>query len=79
MNMPAGSGNLVHQVIGEYPIESLEKLLAKIASEDFLIVKEYYNKRDPASGKQALEYHGKIALNPLHIGKIKEFEGSYSS
>lgn len=78
LNMPSHTGNPVHQVIGEYPVKDLDQLLAKIASEDFLLVKQYYIQREQHSGRKFLEYRGEIALNPLHIGKIAEMDGDLS-
>ena len=74
LNMPSRSGNAVHQIIGEYPAKSLADLLAAIAATDFLLVEEFYVKRD-SSDISTLESAGPIALNPLFIGKIKETEG----
>ena len=74
MNMPSRSGNAVHQIIGEHEAGSLLDLLAAIASTDFLLVEEFYVKRD-SSEISILESAGLIALNPLFIGKIKETEG----
>lgn len=75
MNMPSKNGGPVHQVFGEHPAESLDELLGIIATEDFLMVREYYMIRGHRDGERSLEPHGSIALNPLFIGKIKELEG----
>ena len=68
MRMPAFSGSLVHQIVGEHPAESLEDFVEELHQRDFVILTEYY--KNPNTG----EYYsrGPIAINHAHIGKIKE-------
>lgn len=77
MNMPPHKGEaLVHQVIGEYPVSSLGDLIRVLSEVDFLLMQELYIKRHEGSREVYLEPQGDIALNPLFIGKIKEWETS---
>ena len=71
MHMPSVSGNLVHQIIGEHPSESLDELSQEMTDADFIIVTEYY--KDDSAGRSGLSSRGQISLNCMHIGKIKEF------
>ena len=67
MNMPSKSGHQVHQVIGEYPANSLEDFVLAMSEEDFIVVDEIY--RDNQTGGHFS--NGMVALNPLFIGKVK--------
>jgi len=71
MNMPSRSGNSVHQIIGEHPAHTLEELVNELSNSDFIIVDEIYKDNDAARGMGNLYSVGKIAINPLFIGKIK--------
>lgn len=71
MNMPSRSGNSVHQIIGEHPAKSLEELVDELSNSDFIIVDEIYKDNDGGRGAANLYSVGKIAINPLFIGKIK--------
>ena len=71
MNMPSfTAGNLVHQVIAEYPVRSLKEFVAALSFNDFLIVDEWYR------NAETKEYYfaGEVALNPLIVGKVKVFK-----
>jgi hypothetical protein len=71
MNMASFSGNnLVHQIIGEYPVNSLEEFIKVLSGNDFVIVEEWYR------NVESREYYraGTVALNPLLIGKLKVFK-----
>jgi len=68
MNMPSRNGNSVHQIIGDYPANSLEELVNIISQSDFIVVDEIYKDND------GLYSNGNIAINPLFIGKIKVFK-----
>jgi hypothetical protein len=74
MNMPSRSGNSVHQIIGEHPAQSLERFSEEMSNSDFIIVDEIY--KDSASTGGAGNFYsvGKIALNPLFIGKVKALQ-----
>lgn len=67
MNMPSKSGHPVHQVIGEYPADSLEDFVLAMSEEDFIVVDEIY-KDNQTGGHYS---NGMVALNPLFIGKVK--------
>lgn len=73
MNMPSRSGNSVHQVIGEHPAKTLEELVDILSKSDFIIVDEIYKDNDAARGMGNFYSVGKLAINPLFIGKIKVF------
>ena len=67
LNMPSHKGNLVHQVIGEYPASSLEDFLDELADCEFIIVDEIY--KDDVT-KEA-RVNGPIGINRLFVGKVK--------
>jgi len=72
MNMPARSGNSVHQIIAEHPATSLADFVDALSHADFIIVDEVY--KDDKLGRDAPGYYsnqGALALNPLFIGKVK--------
>lgn len=71
MNMPSRSGNSVHQIIGEHPAKSLDALVEELSNSDFIIVDEIYKDNEAARGMGNFYSVGKIAINPLFIGKIK--------
>lgn len=71
MNMPSRSGNSVHQIIGEHPAKNLEELTEALSDSDFIIVDEIYKDNEAVRGSGNFYSVGKIALNPLFIGKIK--------
>lgn len=74
MNMPSRSGNSVHQIIGEHPAENLEELTMAMSHADFIIVDEIYKDNDAIRGAGTFYSAGKIAINPLFIGKVKVFQ-----
>ena len=67
LNMPSRKGELVHQVICEYPVSSIEAFLDAINDNDFLLVEEFYRKPDNAGFYSV----GLMILNTMHIGKVK--------
>jgi len=67
LNMPSRKGELVHQVICEYPVSSIEGFLDAINDSDFLLVEEFYRKPDNAGFYSV----GLMILNTMHIGKVK--------
>ena len=67
MNMPSRKGELVHQVICEYPVSSIEGFLDAINDADFILVEEFYRKPDNAGFYSV----GMMVLNTMHIGKVK--------
>ena len=71
MNMPSRSGNAVHQIIGEYPVESLQEFVNAFEGVEFLIVDEIY--RDNEAGTKSAGFYkvGQVAVNPIFVGKIK--------
>ena len=67
LNMPSRKGELVHPVISEDPVSSIEELLEDLNERDFIIAEEYYRKPDNAGFYSV----GMMVLNTMHIGKIK--------
>ena len=67
MNMPSRKGELVHQVICEYPVSSIDGFLDAINDADFILVEEFYRKPDNAGFYSV----GMMVLNTMHIGKVK--------
>lgn len=66
--MPA---NLVHQMNIEHgESESLQDFVDALSKRDFVVVEEFY--RDPQTG--SYYSRGQVAINYMHIGKIKVFE-----
>lgn len=71
MNMPSYTGNMVHQVVGDYPVDTLEELMEMMGESDFITVTEVYKDTEK---RPAIYYtKGPIMLNCMHIGKVKEF------
>jgi len=72
MNMPAKSGNSVHQIIADYPAKDLTDFVQALSHLDFIIVDEVYkNDSVPRSNPNYYSSQGPLALNPLFIGKVK--------
>jgi hypothetical protein len=71
MNMPSFTGNLVHQIIGDYPADTLEDLRGVMDESDFITVTEVY--KDTERRPSTYYTKGPIMLNCMHIGKVKEF------
>ena len=67
LNMPSRKGELVHQVVCEYPVNSIEGFLDAVNDNDFLLVEEFYRKPDNAGFYSV----GMMILNTMHIGKVK--------
>ena len=72
MNMPANSGKAVHQIICDHDSESLADFIDYINSCDFVLVEEIYLEK---KGDEQIRHvpKGEIALNPLFVGKVKEY------
>lgn len=71
MNMPSRSGGSIHQIIAEYPAESLEDFVHELEEKDFLIVEEFY--KDADAPRSAVTYYsvGHTAINHRYVGKVK--------
>jgi hypothetical protein len=67
LNMPSHKGNLVHQVVGDYPVDSLEEFLDELAECEFIIVDEIY--KDDITKESRV--NGPIGINRLFVGKVK--------
>ena len=67
LNMPSRKGELVHQVVCEYPCETIEEFHDVLQEYDFILVEEFYRKAESAG----LFSVGPLILNTMHIGKVK--------
>lgn len=67
LNMPSRKGELVHQVVCEYPVSSIEAFYDTLNDNDFILVEEFYRKPDNAGFYSV----GMMILNTMHIGKVK--------
>ncbi len=67
LNMPSRKGELVHQVVCEYPVSSIEAFHDALNDSDFILVEEFYRKPDNAGFYSV----GLMILNTMHIGKVK--------
>jgi len=67
MNMPARSGVAVHQIVADYPVNSLKEFLNALTNNDFLMVEEFY--KDPQTG--TISSNGYIGINYRFVGKVK--------
>jgi hypothetical protein len=67
LNMPSRKGELVHQVVCEYPVSSIEGFLDAVNDSDFILVEEFYRKPDNGGFYSV----GMVILNTMHIGKVK--------
>ena len=65
--MPSASGNLVHQVNAEYPVNSLEEFIDTLSNNEFVIIQEFY--RDQTTREDV--NRGFVAINYRYVGKIK--------
>lgn len=77
MNMPSHSGNAIHQVLCEYPVNGIEAFCKALEQHDFLIVDEIY--KNPNNTENPYYVVGKTAINHLHVGKIKELNNMTSA
>lgn len=73
LNMPSRKGELVHQIVCQYPVNSIEGFLDAVNESDFILVEEFYRKPDNAGFFTV----GMTIINTMHIGKVKaEVSGS---
>jgi hypothetical protein len=74
MNMPAYRGGPIHQIICEYPANSLADFCAALERHDFTVVEEFYKDSDAVFGVDPpYKSQGLTAVNYRYVGKIKEF------
>ena len=57
LNMPSASGNLVHQVNAEYPVDSLEDFVEALTHNEFVIIQEYYRDQRSEEHTSELQSH----------------------
>lgn len=67
LNMPSRKGELVHQIVCKYPVETIDQFCDVINGSDFILVEEFYRKPDNAGFFSV----GKMVINTMHIGKVK--------
>jgi len=65
--MPSYSGNLVHQIQAEYPVNSLEEFVDALTENDFVIVQEFYRDQNTKEDYS----RGHMAINYRYVGKVK--------
>jgi hypothetical protein len=70
LNMPVRDGALVHRIVCEHPVNSLDALMAKAADDGYVVVDEYY-----PDNSRLYTNHGPIALSYTVIGKVKFWDG----
>ena len=73
LNMPAKSGNLVHQIIGEHEAESLREFAEVLNDSQFVTVTEMYKDSDSGARLGNLYAVGEITINTALIGKVKVY------
>lgn len=74
MHMPSSQGSLVHQISGEYPVDTVEEMCDVLNDNAFITVRQYYkdDKLGP-HGEVVWVDVGQIILNTEHIGKVQEY------
>jgi hypothetical protein len=72
MNMPARSGVPIHQIICEYPANSVATFCDALENHDFIVVEEFYRNMEASGSTDAYYSVGLTAINHRYVGKIKE-------
>lgn len=72
LNMPAKSGNLVHQIIGEHEASSLREFSDVLNDQAFVTVTEMYKDTEGAR-LGSLYAVGDVIINTALVGKVKIF------
>jgi len=67
LNMPSGSNNLVHQVIADYSVKSLDEIAKILSERDFIVVKQLYRIKTKWIDR------GDLVLNTVHVGKVAQW------
>jgi hypothetical protein len=70
INMPVRNGAVTHRIVCQHPAKSLQEFTMELQQTDFIIVEEFYPKKDTT----VYVNHGPISLNHRIIGKIKEWD-----
>lgn len=71
MHMPTGSSqNLVHQVIGDHPAQTLQEFCEVLNNDAFVVVRQYYFVSDRITKEKGWRDRGDLILNTNHIGKV---------
>jgi len=71
--MASFSNNLVHQIICDYPSESVDDFAEALNESQFLVVDQYYNIEDKVTGKREWEYKGPLIINSNVVGKVQQY------
>jgi hypothetical protein len=68
LNCPSRAGHSVHQIMAEHPAESLQKFMALLCEDPFVMVEEIYRDSDAA-----VEYYsvGALVINSNMVAKCK--------
>lgn len=72
MNMPSSNGFLVHQIIFEHDVESLDALMVRLNNDVFILGKQFY-KRQRDNGESVFVDKGYMILNTSLIGKVQPY------
>lgn len=71
LNVPSGSNDLVHQVVGEVPaVKSLDDLHALMCDLTFIKLRLMFYNRQP-DGKKTWTDKGEMLLSTEHISKVQ--------
>lgn len=76
MNMPARSGVPIHQIICEYPADTVDEFADALGESDFIVVEEFYRDNNTPTGTDNHYSVGRIIINPLYVGKVKAVTSS---
>ena len=72
LNMPARSGQMVHQVTCEHDAEDIFAFTEEMNNWEFIVVEEWYRSKE---GKWYSV--GPLSINTAVIGKVKQIHDSF--
>jgi len=72
LNMPSFKNNLVQQIIGDYPVDTVEAMCDALNEDSFIVVRQFYHIIH-RNGEHDWKYKGPMIINTQHIGKVQEF------
>jgi hypothetical protein len=72
LGLPSYKGNLVQQIIGDHPADSLDNLWDELNNVDFIRVDQFYHVIH-RNGDKEWQYKGPMLVSTNHIGKVQEF------
>ena len=72
LNVPSGSNDLVHQVVGEVPgVNSMDAMYALVNEENFIFLRLMYYTRSHATSEKKWTDKGEMLLSTRHIAKVQ--------